>query len=159
MTDTLLPEVGISFETRCSEEDLPASRIADVTDIDINRCIQAVTELLYLLSARQYGFGRARIRPPPAAGSYGTQSYLYPNSSMSGYCAAWGFAAGWSWTAVGMGWWQSGQDLSEVVLQGPVRRINEVIVNGAALDPSQYTLYDGRRLVRNVNATGTSSSA
>jgi hypothetical protein len=75
---------------------------------------------------------------------------------MSGYGAAWGFAAGWSWTAVGMGWWQNGQDLSECELQGPVRRINSVIVDGQNLGqwPPQnpnFTLYDGKRLVRNVN--------
>jgi hypothetical protein len=58
-----------------------------------------------------------------------------------------------------MGFWQNAQDLSEVLLQGPVTAINSVIVNGAYLNPSDYTLYDGRRLVRNLDQTGSTSSS
>jgi hypothetical protein len=33
------------------------------------------------------------------------------------------------------------------------------MVDGDVLDPSQYTLYDRRRLIRNVDATGTTTGA
>ena len=139
----------------CEESDLPADRLASVRDVDRGFAIAVATDLLYTLSGRQYRSGRAIIRPTSIQGAYGNQSYLYPYSSMSGYGAAWGFAAGWSWSAIGMGWWQNGQDLSEVVLQGPVLRINEVMVNGQGLGPwpptnPNYTLYDRRRLVCNI---------
>lgn len=153
------PAVEAWIAPWCLETDLPTDRLADVPDSDIGRMIGAATDILYCFSGRQFRTGRSRIRPSSINSSYGTQSYLYPYSSMSGYGAAWGFAAGWSWTAVGMGWWQNGQDLSEILLNGPVTRINEVWVDGVLLDPSQYTLYDGRRLVRNLDPSGQSSSA
>jgi len=148
----------------CEEDDLPAGRLRNVTDVDRQTMILAATETLYRLSGRQYRSGRSIIRPTPIGGAYGNQSYLYPYSSMSGYGAAWGFAAGWAWSAVGMGWWQNGQDLSEVVLQGPVQRINDVMVNGTSLGPwppanSNYTLYDGRRLIRNTDGAGQNVGA
>ena len=138
----------------CEEDDIPGGRRVGVEDVTLAFAIGVATDLLYVLSGRQFRTGRSLIRPTPIDSAYGNQSYLYPYSSMSGYGAAWGFAAGWAWTAMGMGWWQGGQDLSEVVLQGPVLQINEVIVDGASLDPSNYTLYDRRRLVRNVDTTG-----
>lgn len=144
----------------CVEADIPATRRNQIQDVQLAFAISVATDLLYVLSGRQFRSGRSLIRPTPIDSSYGNQSYLYPYSSMSGYGAAWGFAAGWSWTAMGMGWWQGGQDLSEVVLQGPVRQINQVTVDGAALDPdTDYTLYDGRRLVRNVDPTGQTTGA
>ena len=151
----------------CEEADLPSGRLANVDDVNRGFAIAAATDLLYVLSGRQFRSGRSIVRPTSIQGGYGTQSYLYPYSSMSGYGAAWGFAAGWSWTAVGMGWWQNGQDLSEVVLQGPVQRINDVIVDGASLGPwepgqpanANYALYDRRRLVRTTDASGQNSGA
>ena len=143
----------------CSEEDFPQSRLEIVQDVDVAWMIACASEALYILSGRKYRQGRSVVRPCAISSSYGTQSYLYPYSSMSGYGAAWGFAAGWSWTAVGMGWWQNGQDLSELLLQGPVRKINQVMVDGQSLggwpptNPN-FTLYEGRRLVRNANLTG-----
>jgi hypothetical protein len=143
----------------CEESDIPAGRRSSSTDVTLAFAIAAATDLLYVLSGRQFRSGRSIIRPTPISSSYGQQSYLYPYSSMSGYGAAWGFAAGWSWTALGMGWWQGGQDLSEVVLQGPVRRINTILVDGSPLGPTDYTLYDGRRLIRNVDASGQQTGA
>ena len=152
----------------CEESDLIQGRLEKVTDVDQHYAIEVATELLFLLTGRQFNTGRSIVRPCSIQGAYGNQSYLYPYSSMSGYGQAWGFAAGWSWTAIGMGWWQNGQDLSEVVLQGPVVRINNVMVDGYNLgsweqgQPSNpnYTLYDRRRLIRNVNpSNGNVSSA
>jgi len=143
----------------CEESDIPQMRRQGIDDIPLAFAISVATDLLYVLSGRQFRAGRSLIRPTPIDSGYGNQSYLYPYSSMSGYGAAWGFAAGWSWTALGMGWWQGGQDLAEVVLQGPVRRINQVMVDGAVLEPTDYTLYDGRRLIRNVDATGQTTGA
>lgn len=143
----------------CEESDIPQGRREAIEDVSLAFAIAVATDLLFVLSGRQFRSGRSIIRPTPIGSSYGNQSYLYPYSSMSGYGAAWGFAAGWSWTALGQGWWQSGQDLSEVVLQGPVQRINLVMVDGVTLEDSDYTLYDKRRLVRNVDATGQTTGA
>lgn len=151
----------------CVEDDIPPKRVQGIRDVDLARSIAGATNLLYTLSGRQFRTGRSVVRPCAPSSSYGTQSYLYPYSSMSGYGAAWGFAAGWSWTAVGMGWWQNGQDLSELVLQGPVRRINQVIVDGEDLggwNPGgpgnpNFTLYDGRRLVRNAVQGGNGAAS
>lgn len=155
---------GHSVNPWCTENDLPARRLAQIQDIDQAFMIGAATELLYILSGRQFRTGRSIVRPSAINSSYGTQSYLYPYSSMSGYGAAWGFAAGWSWTAVGMGWWQNGQDLAELELQGPVTRINNVYVDGQNLggwpptNPN-FTLYDRKRLVRNVNQGDQSATS
>ena len=143
----------------CEEDDIPAGRREGVEDVTLAFAIAVATDLLYTLSGRQFRSGRSLIRPTPIDSAYGNQSYLYPYSSMSGYGAAWGFAAGWAWTAMGMGWWQGGQDLSEVVLQGPVQEIVQVWVDGDVLSPDNYTLYDGRRLVRNVDTTGQTTGA
>jgi hypothetical protein len=143
----------------CEESDIPQGRRENIDDVPLAFAIAVATDLLYVGSGRQFRSGRSIIRPTSISSSYASQSYLYPYSSMSGYGAAWGFAAGWSWTALGMGWWQGGQDLSEVVLQGPVRNVNQVIVDGVVLQPTDYTLYDGRRLVRNVDASGQTTGA
>ena len=143
----------------CEEADIPQRRRQHLDDVSLAFSISIATDLLFTLSGRQFRSGRSVVRPTEIGSAYGQQSYLYPYSSMSGYGAAWGFAAGWSWTAMGMGWWQGGQDLSEVVLQGPVRRINMVIVDGTVLQPTDYTVYDGRRLVRNVDASGQTGGA
>lgn len=171
MTDVALPQpVGVITASHhylnpwASEDDIPPKRLVDsqgspLADIPMGLMLAAATDLLYVLSGRAYRTGRTICRPTAINGAYGNQSYLYPYSSMSGYGSAWGFAAGWAWTAIGMGWWQNGQDLSEVVLQAPVRRINQVLVDGAVLGPTQYTLYDKRRLVRNVDQSGSTTGA
>lgn len=147
----------------CTEEDIPTSRIDGIDDVDVQKMIGAATDLLYVLSGRQYRSGRSVVRPTQINSSYANQSYLYPYSSMSGYGEAWGFAGGWSWTQIGMGWWQNGQDLAELVLQGPVTKINSVIVNGSSLGAwpppnPNFTLYDRRRLILNIGA-GTAGIA
>jgi hypothetical protein len=157
---TVAPAAETWLSPWCNEDDIPTRRLAKVQDIDIGRMIGVATDLLYCFSGRQYRTGRSRIRPTTINSSYANQSFLYPYSSMSGYGSAWGFAAGWAWTAPGMGWWNNGQDLAEVVLQGPVTRINQVLVNGVELvEGADYTLYDRRRLVRNINPASQGASA
>lgn len=140
------------------EEHIPASRLLGVT-VPIGFAIACATNLLYVLSGRQFRWGRSVVRPSALNSGWQFQNQLYPYSSMSGYGSAWGFAAGWAWTGIGMGWWQQGQDSSECLLQGPVRRINQVMVDGAVLDPSQYAVYDERSLVRLLDPQGQSSGA
>lgn len=152
--DTSNP-LRVTVNPWCEPDDLPDGRLSGISDVDRAFAIGCATELLFVLSGRQFRSGNAVIRPVSIQGAYSYQSFLYPYSSMSGYGDAWGFAAGWSWSAIGMGWWQNGQDTAECVLQGPVQRINDVIVDGASLggwpppNPN-FTLYDRRRLVRNV---------
>lgn len=148
----------------CQESDLPPKRLEKVQDVDKAWMIAAATDLLFVLSGRQYRTGRSVVRPTQISSGYANQNYLYPYSSMSGYGDSWGFAAGWAWTAVGMGWWQNGQDASEVVLQGPVTKINGVMLNGQNLggwppNNPNFTLYDRRRLVLNINANLSGANA
>jgi hypothetical protein len=162
MTETLATSEGTDehyVAPWCTEDELPAARLAEVDDVQRAFAIACATDLLYVLSGRQFRRGRSVVRPVSIQGAYAYQSFLYPYSSMSGYGDAWGFAAGWSWSAIGMGWWQNGQDTSEVLLQGPVLRINNVLVNGKSLGgwpPSNpnFTLYDRRRLVITIGTTG-----
>lgn len=143
----------------CDESDIPPKRLHDsngvpLTDVAVGWAICAATELLFYLGGGSRGrSGRTVCRPSSIVNSFGQQSYLYPYRSMSGYGSGWGFGSGWGWSMVGCGWWQTGS-LSEVVLQGPVTRINSVMVDGLELDPSEYTLYDRRRLVRNAAQIG-----
>lgn len=139
----------------CEEDDVPRSRLQDVTDVDVAFAIAAASNLLYVLSGRQYRAGRSVGRPTAVNSGWNYQSSLYPYSSMSGYGAAWGFAAGWAWAAIGMGWWQIGQDAAEMRLQGPIRRINNIMIDGTSLGPwppsnPNYTVYDRMRVVLNV---------
>lgn len=143
-----------------TEEQIPKSRLAGLPpDVSLGFVIACATDLLYTLSGRQFRWGRSVVRPTALNSGWQYQNQLYPYSSMSGYGSAWGFAAGWAWTAIGMGWWQYGQDSSECVLQGIVQKINQVMVDGAVLDPSLYTVYDDRRLVRLIDPQGQSSGA
>jgi hypothetical protein len=155
---TVEPQSQHFLAAWASEEDIPAGRRKNLDDISVAFAIAVATDLLYVLSGRQFRSGRSLVRPTPIDSAYGSQSYLYPFSSMSGYGSSWGFASGWAWSALGLGW-EQGQDLSECVLQGPVQEIEWVTVDGAVLDPSCYTLYEKRRLVRNVDATGQTSGA
>ncbi len=77
---------------------------------------------------------------------------------MSGYGSGWGYGLGWAWSSIGLGFWQGGGvDLSTVFLQYPVTSIHEVLLSGQVLDPSQYTLYDRRRLVLTLGQGGEGS--
>lgn len=148
----------------CTENDIPPNRVKNVRDIDLARAIAGATNLLYVLSGRKYRVGRSVVRPSTLQSGFSNQSYLYPYSSMSGYGSAWGFAGGWAWAAIGMGWWQNGQDLSELLLQGPVRRINNVMLNGTSLggwppDNPNFTLYERRRLILTIGAPNGTSNA
>jgi hypothetical protein len=149
------PANSIELSAWCLEGDLPAGRLEGVNDVQKSFAIAVATDLLYVLSGRQYRSGRVVVRPSSIQGAASSSSYLYPYSSMSGYGEGWGFAGGWSWSTFGQGWWQNGQDLAECVLQGPIRAINSVLVDGQELGPwpppnPNYTLYDRRRLVRNI---------
>lgn len=163
MTDPigLPPATTTTLTPYCTRADIPAKRLLDsngapISDVSIDFAISAATELLYYLSGRRFRAGRSVVRPSQIARSFWAQPFLYPYNAMAGFGTAWGFGAGWAWANIGLGWW-AGQDQTEVQLQGPVTTIHSVIVDGITLDPSQYILYDRRRLVRVFDpATGTS---
>lgn len=137
----------------CTEDDLPKGRLVDssgkpIGDVQLGWMICAATDLLYVLSGRKFRNGRSVVRPAPLVRDGRGGPAMYPYSSMSGYGDAWGFASGWAWSALGLGWYTS-DAASEITLQGPVRRINQVLVDGTPLGADQFTLYNRRRLVRN----------
>ena len=53
---------------------------------------------------------------------------------------------------MGMGWWQGGQDLSECVLQGPVQKVNLVLVDGEALTPNVDADFFNKWLAQNKDS-------
>lgn len=138
----------------CTEDDIPAGRLIDsngapIGDVPIGLAICAATDLLYKRTRRKYRSGRSIVRPSRLVNPNYMGSMLYPYRSMAGFGDSWGFG-NYAWSTIGLGWWM-GADLREVVLQAPVTRINSVTVDGAELAPGGYTLYDRRRLVRNVD--------
>lgn len=149
-----VPPVSAHFLSPwCDEADIPLGRLKDskgqpITDVNLGWMIASATNLLYTLSGRKYRSGRSRVRPCAIVPTYLSQPFLYPYGSMSGFGSAFGFGPGWAWSGtLGLGFWQYGQDLSQVVLQGPVTRVNQVILNGVPLSAGQYQVLAGRRLV------------
>lgn len=153
------PETGHFLAPWCTEAQLSQKRLQSVTDVNRGFAIACATNLLYIMSGRRYRSGRSIIRPTAISNSWNFQNTMYPYSSMSGYGGAWGFAAGWAWTAMGMGWWQNGEDTTRVQLTAPVRRINLVMVDGAPLDPSQYRLMNRKYLYRMLDPIGQASGS
>lgn len=162
--DGIPPTTQVLVAPYCTESDVPVGLYTDsngrvITDVPLGLAICAATEVLFNKTRQKYRSGRTVARPTRIVNTFGAQSFLYPYSSMSGYGSAWGFGDSWTWSSLGGGWWQYTQDLAEVVLQAPVTRINQVMVDGAVLDPANYTLYNQRRLVRNIDAAGTNGGA
>ncbi len=122
--------------------------------------IACATDLLYSLSGRKWRSGRSVVRPTARAGANQGWWYNYPWSSMSGYGSGWGYGLGWAWSSIGLGFWQGGGvDQSSLFLQAPILAIHEILLNGVALTPDQYTVYDRKRVVLNVdNGNGNGSS-
>jgi hypothetical protein len=135
----------------CSEADLPTDRLEDssgnpIADVQLGWMIAAATDLLYVLSGRQYRAGHTVCRPCAVARAFTLGSAVYPYNSLSGFGYGWGFSGGWQWSLLGLGFSQ-GTDSTEVVLQGPITNIESVLLDGAALGPGDYTVFDRTRMV------------
>ncbi len=140
--------------------DLPEGRIKRIGDINFDWMLACATDLLYSLSGRKWRSGRSIVRPTARVGANQGWWYNYPWSSMSGYGSGWGYGLGWAWSSIGLGFWQGGGvDQNSVFLQYPVTAVEELLLNGMALTPSEYTLYDRKRLVLNVAAGNGNVSA
>lgn len=146
------PVTRTYLEPWCEESDIPTRRLEDsngvrLADINLGWMIAASTDALYVLSGRKFRSGRSVIRPSVLGRSNWQTPLLYPYNSLGGFGDAWGFETGWLWSAMGPGWgW--GIEATELVLEAPVRRINNVVVDGVALPPNAYAVLDRRRLVR-----------
>lgn len=158
----VVPATQMFLEPYCTEADIPPKRLLDsngarITDVPIGLCIAAATDLLYKRTRRRFRSGRAVVRPAQVVNANGLQSFLYPwnSASMWGWGSGWGYA--WGLGEFGLGW-QTGASQSEIVLQGPVTKINSVMIDGLVLPASAYTLYDRRRLVLNLDASGQTTA-
>lgn len=106
--------------------------------VDLDECCLVASKLLYVLSGRKYRIASATVRP----------------HAVNDVCAClprWAPAMQNNWAAVfDWGRWDGcGCGLAAgLVLPGPVSSVSTVTVDGVVLDPSQYTLYSHRRLVR-----------
>lgn len=96
--------------------------------VDKTAAIAAASEVLYVLSGRQFGPRTEKLRPSVHRPTCQWWEARHVNgSARTGAC---------------------GCCLDELTLEGPVRSIEEVRVDGAVLVATSYALYDKRRLVR-----------
>ena len=122
-----------------------------------DKSAQAATDILFLMSGtRHLGMITDTIRPhpPPTTGV----------CNFAGWGGGWGgyrdrrmvqrvFPDGWPCTCPLPSEYLLPN--SPVLVDGNGNLLNgEIVVDGAPLDPSDYTVYDQRPLVRNVPATG-----
>lgn len=104
--------------------------LADGADLDY--AVQVASAMLYEMSGRRYaGRCRAVVRPQNRYESCGPLGWWTYNS------------------------WPAGcRRLSDVVLAGyPVREVEEVKLDGDVLDPAEYMLVGGRRLLRTTEGS------
>lgn len=140
--------VSGAFPDPCLVEGQPISQDK------IDGAIQAASELMYVATGKQFGLCTVKIRPCkqgcgpcdlPFFGSFGGWSYgwdAYPwypafNNGM--------------WTNINPCDCQGScgcSALSEIPLPYPVSCVNEVVVDGIVLDPSEYRVDDFKTLVR-----------
>jgi hypothetical protein len=123
--------------------------------VDLRMIVDAATDLLFRRSGRQWrGVHTSVVRPARLSGSCGCLPYPW-GSFAYGSGFGWG---GWAGFGAASGSWPQGWDCrcppaNELVLQGPVIQVSEVLVDGVALADNQMALYGHRRLVR-ANPTG-----
>lgn len=109
------------------------------------RCVNSAAEILYGLSGRQFGLCELVVRPcrEECGGGSGRELLGFP----------------WTprlhegqWTNVACGKCSTGScscsEICEVRLPGPIESITQVLLDGVALDPSEYQVNKRRTLVR-----------
>lgn len=140
----------------CSADDIAACTGTSVTDdpVGLLNATQWATDVMQSVLARQFrGVTQDTIRPT----RLGCQCWGAPSPGGGipfqwGFWAAQGAALGWGYqdvpAPIGCGW------MSEYALSYPVQGIVSVLVDGTALDPSQYRVDEERWLVRLPDANG-----
>ena len=111
----------------------------------LDACIAAASEILYLASGKQFpGVGQRTVRPCH------TDLCRFGLQVLSrGHLVGWGWWGGsWCWGGSQCGC----RPISKVPLAGYVRSINEVMIDGAVIAPSEYFVYEHRDLVRKNHA-------
>jgi hypothetical protein len=107
---------------------------------------QAATELLYALSARQFpGVLTASARPTSKPEQITDQ--MWSNNlrylGFSGYNSTWGWG-----TCLGCGYQGCGGPYMIGLGRSPLISIEDVVIDGVSLDPSEYRIDDAKWLVR-----------
>ncbi len=149
----------------CNADDVTASMPgftggnATIVGVDLDLVTAAATLILYRLSGRQYrGVHTSFVRPKILSGGWRVLPYPYGSYS---YGSGYGFGYGGWWgggTLGAPGWDSPCPPMDEIILQGPVLSIIEVLVDGVPLIAGQdYQLYDHRRLVRSTPTVPTSN--
>lgn len=119
----------------------------------IDQAVQAATEALWNRTRRMFGLCSVKLRP--------CAKDCMSGAIWSSWWTSWGASTGWTWpfpALVGGQWINlacgfcgdncSCTRLAEVQLPYPVAEIEQVMVDGAVLDPSAYRVDDWRKLVR-----------
>jgi hypothetical protein len=125
---------------------LEDSNGAPVTDVQLGWMIAAATDLLYVISGRQWRSGHSVIRPCAANRAISFGSMVYPWNSLLGYGSGWGFGAGWAMWSMGLGY-NRGSDATELVLQGPITAVESVLLDGVALGAGDYEITGRKTMV------------
>ncbi len=164
MTELIAPPMP-SVAPWCNADDVTASMPgftggnATIVGVDLDLVTAAATLILYRLSGRQYrGVHTSFVRPKILSGGWRVLPYPYGSYS---YGSGYGFGYGGWWgggTLGAPGWDSPCPPMDEIILQGPVLSIIEVLVDGVPLVAGQdYQLYDHRRLVRSTPTVPTSN--
>lgn len=110
--------------------------------LEQERAVQIAVDILWGLSGRQFGVQQSRVRPCREDGF--RERHATTDYGVTSYTLSWEGDLGWM--NVSCGCWGGSCRLSgprAVHLVGsPISGIIEVEVNGATLDPSEYTLED-----------------
>lgn len=104
--------------------------------IDLQDVCDLATSILYRLSGRQFGVRTETIRPVAGQRSIGWSQYFLTQGYDSDATLI-------DTSSVNI---NIGPDF--LYLSGPVQSITSVKIDGVTLDPSEYVLYDSRKLVR-----------
>lgn len=117
------PGDGTTYEPWVSPDQLQG---VEADSVDLASVCQVATEILFMLSGRQFGVREKTIRPITD-----TTSNRDWNRNKRAQI---------------LGWCFTGE--RELVLAGPVREIVQIKLDGAVLPSTAYTLLDRRRLLR-----------
>lgn len=151
-----MPECWPRPDTSCCDLLEPENPTPEQT-ARIELILRVSTEIIWRLSGKQFGHCPVTVRP------------------CRQQCAdrpAYGYWEGMLWTPVlDMGFWYntkcwkcapsgcSCSELCEVDLPGPVAEITQVKVDGGVLDPSEYRVDNGRKLVRTATTVSATAPA
>lgn len=124
--------------------------------VTLDDSMQAAVELLYSLSGRQYPGTVSAVVRPTSKPAQVTDMMWNRNLLTAGFGYAFGWNPSWMWgLCAGCGYGAGCCGPTSIGLgRSPIIGINEVMIDGEVIDPSEYRIDDGKWLVRQVCCDG-----